>query len=195
MLILVQILFLWVDGGLHAQELLPIVIFNGLATPFLLALIQLFDNQAMTALNSMRSSLEITEHEFDEFHYKLSNMPSLAALIAGLTLLAAVIVMEQVSAVPSRYAALGPLPIFTAVFHIIDKSSAFMYGVIIYHTRGFPSGFPGLIELEQYDGVLPRLLYHAYTRSLNCAKYADNIGGIVGSCHADLSPGRCAAHL
>ena len=32
-LILVQILFLWLDGGLTAQELLPVIIFNGLATP------------------------------------------------------------------------------------------------------------------------------------------------------------------
>jgi hypothetical protein len=44
-LILVQMLFLWLDRGLHAEELLPVIIFNGLATLFLLALIHLLDNQ------------------------------------------------------------------------------------------------------------------------------------------------------
>jgi hypothetical protein len=36
--------------------------------------------------------------------------------------------------VPTRYAALESLPLFSVVFQIVDKSSAFMYGVIIFHT-------------------------------------------------------------
>ena len=54
------------DGGLQAEVLLPVIIFNGLATPFLLALIHLLDNQAVTSLNSMRPTLEMTEPEFDK---------------------------------------------------------------------------------------------------------------------------------
>jgi hypothetical protein len=134
MLILVQILFLWFDGGLQAEEILPVVIFNGWATPYLLGLLHLLDNQAVIALDSMESSLDMTEPEFDEFQYKLSTMPVLAPLAAGLTLLVLVILMEQFSAVPSSYAVLEQLPLFAVVFQIIDKSSAFMYGVMIYHT-------------------------------------------------------------
>jgi hypothetical protein len=133
-LILVQILFLWLDGGLRAQAILPVLIFNGLATPFLLALIHVLDNQAATALDAMRSSLEMTEPEFDEYRCKVSTMPVLAPLAAGLTLLVLVILMELFSAVPSRYAVLEQLPMFAVVFQIIDKSSAFMYGVMVYHT-------------------------------------------------------------
>jgi hypothetical protein len=133
-LILVQLIFLWLDGALFAEGLLPIIIFNGLATPFLLALIYLLDKQAVIALDSMSSSLEMTELEFDEYRYKLSHMPSGAALIAGLALTIAVIAMEQLSAVPSRYAVLEQLPVFVVIFHLIDKSSAFMYGVMVYHT-------------------------------------------------------------
>jgi hypothetical protein len=103
-------------------------------TPFLLVLIYLLDNQAVIALDTMRSSLEMTEPEFSEYRYKISNMPIAAPLIAGLVLLVAVIAMEQLSAVPNRYAALEQLPIFAIVYHIVDKSSAFMYGVMVYHT-------------------------------------------------------------
>ena len=134
LLILVHMLFLWLDGGLHAEELLPVIIFNSVATPFLLALIHLLDNQAVTAVNSMRPMLNTTESEFEHYEYRLSNMPFLTPLIAGLTLTVITILTPLVSIEPVRYAALEQLPVFKVVFHIIDKSSAFLAGVFIYHT-------------------------------------------------------------
>ena len=133
-LILVQLLFLWLDGGLQVRVLLPIIIFNGMATPFVLALIHLFDDQAVTALNSMRPTLEMTESEFDQFQYKLANMPLGSPLIAGVIMVVVAILLDQFVIVPIRYAALEQLPVFRIVFHILDKSSAFLFGVFIYHT-------------------------------------------------------------
>lgn len=134
-LVLGQILFLWLDGGLSAaKELLPIIIFNGLLTPFVLTLIYHLDRQATTALNTMRPTLEMTEPEFDGFLFRLSNMPAGAALMAGLIMLIIVILMEQVSTLPVRYEALEQLPIFSIVFQVVDKSSAFLLGVFVYHT-------------------------------------------------------------
>ena len=73
-LILCQVIFLWLDGGLtKAEELLPIIFFNGLLTPFVLALIHLLDRQAVTALETMRPTLEMAGPVFDGFRYKLSN--------------------------------------------------------------------------------------------------------------------------
>lgn len=133
-LIIIQLLFLWLESSLREVELLPIIIFNGLATSFLLALIHLLDNQAVTALNSMRPVLDTTESEFDQYEYKLSNMPSSPSLVAGVTMLIFVILMEQLWTVPIRYAALEQLPIFNVVYYVIDKSSAFLFGVFFYHT-------------------------------------------------------------
>jgi hypothetical protein len=133
-LIVVQILFLWLGGGLQEVELLPVIIFNGLFTPFLLALIFLLDNQSATALNTLRPVLDTTESEFDQFEYKLSNMPYPRPLVAGLILLVIVILMERLLVVPARYSALEQLPIFNVVFQVTDKSSAFLFGVFIYHT-------------------------------------------------------------
>ena len=134
-LILVQVLFLWLDDGLAAAEvLLPVIIFNALSTPFILALIHRLDEQAVTALNSMRPALEMTGPEFDEFQYKLSNMPSRGPLIAGLVTLAFLIFTELLGLVPARFAALEQLPKFAIVFHIIDKVPAFFFGGFFYHT-------------------------------------------------------------
>jgi hypothetical protein len=133
-LLLSQILFLWLDGGLQAVEILPIVVYNAWLTPFALALIHFLDAQALTALNATKPILDMTGAEFDDFQYRLPNMPFPAPLAAGLTMLLAVVLMEQISNLPLRYAALEQLPLFAVVFHLADKLSAFLFGVLIYHT-------------------------------------------------------------
>lgn len=134
LLILLQIIILWVDGGLQAEELIPVIIFNGLATSFVLALIHLLDRQAVTALNTMRPSLDLDEADFEKYQYKLSNMPSRATLIACFAMVVVVVLVERLSIAPIRYAALEQLPIFSIIFQIIDKSSGFVFGGFIYHT-------------------------------------------------------------
>jgi heme exporter protein D len=133
-LICIQMLFLWLDGGLQYDALLPAIIFNAVAIPYGLALIHLLDNQAIKALNSMRPTLAITEPEFDDFQYRLSTMPSRATFIVGLTMVVFLILTERLGIEPVRYAALDDLPIFTIVYHVIDKSTAFVVGTFVYHT-------------------------------------------------------------
>ena len=133
-LILIQMLFLWLDGGLQFDALLPVIVFNSLAIPYGLALIHLLDNQAVAALNSMRPTLAITEPEFEDLQYRLSTMPSRPTLIIGLSLLVLLILTERSGTVPVRYTALDHLPVFRIVYHMIDKSTAFAFGALTYHT-------------------------------------------------------------
>ncbi|MGD9030676.1 MAG: hypothetical protein PVG25_12785, partial [Anaerolineae bacterium] len=133
-LIVVQGAFLWLEGGLQHGELLPIIIFNALFTPFLLALIYLLDNQAVTALNAMRPVLATTEPGFDRYAYRLSTMPFPLPLVIGLSMVVLVVLMEQLATTPLPYAALERSRIFAVVFQVVDKSSAFLFGVFIFHT-------------------------------------------------------------
>lgn len=133
-LILVQLFFLWLDEGLQAVELFPVIIFNGLATPFLLALIHLLDGQAVAALSALRPMIDMTEEEFERIKFRLANMPFPMPLIVGLALMVFYILTPYLTTEPVRFAALEGLPVFAVVFHIIDKSSAFLTGVLIYHT-------------------------------------------------------------
>lgn len=134
LLILSQMLFLWLEGGLHARMLLPLIIFNGFAIPFILVLIHFLDNQAVTALNSMMPTLDMDELDYSKFQYMLSNMPSRGMAIAGLAVMVFFIIVEWLAIVPISYAALEQLPIFKMVYQVFDKSSAFLYGVFVYHT-------------------------------------------------------------
>jgi hypothetical protein len=134
-LILIQVFFLWLDGGWAvADVLLPVMIFNGLSIPFLLQLMHLLDDEAVAALDSMRPVLKVTEPEFDEFRYRLSNMPSRQTLLAGLVTLVPYVLMELLWIAPARFAALEQLPTFAIVFQIIDKVPAFVFGGFFYHT-------------------------------------------------------------
>lgn len=133
-LILIQVLLLWLGGGLQLIELLPVIVFNGLYSPFLLGLFSLLDTQAKASLQTMRSILNMSEPAFEEARYTLSSMPPWPTLLAGLLMLAVVIIMEQVWVTPVRYASIERLSVFSAVFQIIDKSSAFLFGVFVYHT-------------------------------------------------------------
>jgi hypothetical protein len=133
-LIAIQLFFLWLDGGIKAVELMPVIIFNGLATPFLLALIHLLDDQAVTALNSMKTMIEMTEGELEHIKFKLANMPFSVPLVVGLGMMAFYILTPYLTAEPVRFAALEGLPVFAIPFYIIDNASAFLSGVLIYHT-------------------------------------------------------------
>jgi hypothetical protein len=137
-LILIQLFFLWLDGGLGSggplEILLPIIIFNALLTPLAVGMIHLLDKQAVTALNTMRPTLDLTGPEISEFQYRISTMPFARPMIIGLALLVSLLITEELTMVPARFAALDGLPIFTVVFQIADKVPAIFFGVFFYHT-------------------------------------------------------------
>lgn len=133
-LILIQMLFLWLDDGLQFTDLYPAIIFNAVIIPYLAALMHLLDNQAVTALNSMKHLLTITKPDFDILVYKLSTMPLRIPLTVGLLMVVLLITTESMGLEPDRYVALDNLPVFTILYQIIDKVSAFLVGIFIYHT-------------------------------------------------------------
>lgn len=133
-LVLIQLLILWLVGGIREVELLPVIIFNGLAIPILIGLFQLLDQQAVRALRIMLPVLDTTEADFQKYQYEIANMPAWIPLVAGLITLVVVILLESLSGAPERYSALEKLPVFNIVFYVIDKGSAFLYGVFFYHT-------------------------------------------------------------
>jgi hypothetical protein len=133
-LILVQMLLLWLDGAQQAAEILPVIIYNGVATPYVLALIHLLDHQAVVALKAMGPALELTDSEIDRYQYELSTMPPRPTVIAGLVTAALVILAEQLWMVPIRYGVLDQLPVFNVGFQIVDKLSAILFGSLLYHS-------------------------------------------------------------
>ena len=133
-IVVIQLLFLWWEGDLQGEELIPVIVFNGIAVGLLFGWVQMLDRQAIAALESMKHVLEMSESELEDYRYRLSTMPFLGPLLTGAALAGFLILMETLWVEPARYAALDGLPIFGAIYQIIDKSTAFLYGVFFYHT-------------------------------------------------------------
>jgi hypothetical protein len=110
------------------------MIFNGTLTAFAVALIHLLDRQAVAALDALKPVLDLSKRQFREYAYRLATMPPVGPLIAGLGLAVFAIAMERLWIAPVRYAALDNLPVFSVVYQIIDKASAFLLGALVYHT-------------------------------------------------------------
>jgi hypothetical protein len=55
-------------------------------------------------------------------------------MIIALGLVVFLVLTEQAGIVPARYAALGDLPVFAVVYHIIDKGVAAAFGPFLYHS-------------------------------------------------------------
>jgi len=134
LLVVLQVFLLWLEAGSISNQLLPVIIFNSLAIPYLLVLILLLDHQAGRALRFMSPVLDLSDQDFDQYEYRLMNMPYFEPLIAGSVLTILTILTPLVSVEPLRYTGFDQLPAFSVVFHIIDKGSAFLFGVLIYHT-------------------------------------------------------------
>ena len=134
LLILVHALFLWLEDSLLTSEIFPIIIFNSLAVPYLLLLIFLLDREATNALQTMRPVLVMSQEEVASYGYKLSTMPFLAPLAAGTLVMVSTILLPSVTISPFRYAVLNQLPIFSIVFHILDKRLCFsIRGICLSH--------------------------------------------------------------
>ncbi len=133
-LALVQSALLLAAGGRAYLELVPVSVFNSFLIAFLLGLLHLLDRKAAVALRTMRPVLDLSGPEYAQYRYRMANMPLGASLVAGLTLLILVVLMETLVVTPVRYGGLEELPLFTVVYQIVDKGSAFLLGVFLYHT-------------------------------------------------------------
>ncbi|MGD2251791.1 MAG: hypothetical protein PVF70_02630 [Anaerolineales bacterium] len=133
-LILLQMLFLWLDGGLKTISLLPVIAYNAMALPYAVAFVHLLDSQAIAALHSMIPALALDRGEYEDLEYRLSTMPPWRSFFVGLFLVCLLIITELGGVEPARYAALDTLPRFTVVYQVLDKLSAVAAGVLVYHT-------------------------------------------------------------
>jgi hypothetical protein len=132
-LVLIQIIFLLLEGGQGIDLLLPVILFNGLMISFVLGLIHYLDNLAVEGLTLLRPMLTSTDSEFEQCKYNISNMRLLPGLVLGLVMVS-LLIYSELFFVPVRYAPMDQMPAFAVVYHIFDKLSGIVMGLFLYHT-------------------------------------------------------------
>jgi hypothetical protein len=125
---------LWIEGAFAFPDVHRGHVFLAAAIPFFLALIQLLDARACTALNGMRSVLEINQELFHELRYRLTTLPRAQALLASSIAIGCPFLIEVFTGEPYGLEALQSFPISAHLLRLLYLLCWWFFGAFVYHT-------------------------------------------------------------
>lgn len=134
LLFILQVLILWIGGIIPNGRIDPVQIFLAVAIPYMLVLINYFNEHASKALSKMRSALKINDKEFEILKYKLKTLPALPTLLAGLVGLSCPFLLETITGEPYQIEALQIFPIAFYVFRVLYLILWWVFGTFLFHT-------------------------------------------------------------
>ena len=132
-ILLVQVIFLWIEGAFPIGRSGFAQAFLAVAIAYMLALIHYLDKRAGVALQTMRPALKASEEAYQRIFYRLTTLPAFPTLLTSLAALAFVFLTEAIS-VPYRLEALAPFPISANLLRIIYLICWSVFGAFLYHT-------------------------------------------------------------
>jgi hypothetical protein len=128
------VLALWIEGFFDSFKADPAPIFVALAIPYMLAIINLFNQTASSAFEKMRPGLKTTDEEFSQLEYQLTTLPSVPTLLAGFLGVGCIFLLEAISGEPYQLDALAAFPISASLFRILYMILWWVFGTLLYHT-------------------------------------------------------------
>jgi hypothetical protein len=134
LLLVIQGTVLWIEGAFSFPTIHRGHVFLAAAVPFFLALIHFLDERAGMALTAMRSDLKASEAEFQELHYRLTTLPAMATLLAGLVALGCPFLIEVFTGTPYRLEELLAFPISASLLRVFYLLCWWVFGAFVYHT-------------------------------------------------------------
>ena len=134
LLFILQVGVLWIEGVFPSGKIDIAHVFLAAAPPYMLALIHYFDQRAHTALTKMRQVMKTNDEEYIALEYKLTTLPALPAILAGLVGISCIFLLEAISGGPYRLEALDAFPISAILFRILYFILWGVFGTIVYHT-------------------------------------------------------------
>lgn len=122
----------WNEGVFPVGTFLPVQGFIAGVIAFFLAMFHYLDGRAGTSLAIMRPALKVSDEEYEELQYQLTNLPGGLTLIASLIMLAIIFLTELMDA-PYRIEVLDVSPISVALFRFIYFLGWWVMGAFVYH--------------------------------------------------------------
>jgi hypothetical protein len=132
-LLFVQAIVLWVEGAFPVGRVDPAHAFLAAAIPLLLGLIHFLDDRAGTVLAGMRPALKTTEKEHADLSYRLTTLPAVPTLLAGLAALGCAFMLE-IPGGPYRLEALDSFPVSATLLRFVFLICWWAFGTLLYHT-------------------------------------------------------------
>lgn len=132
-LFLAQALTLWLEGALVTGAL-PVLGFLTGMIAFFLVLGHDLNRRAGAALATLRPALKRSEQEYGELCHRLTTLPALPTLLAGVAILGIALLTEAIRGEAYRLEALDPFPISAYLLRFVYLACWWVFGTFIYHT-------------------------------------------------------------
>ena len=133
-LLLGQALILWIEGGEFIVGLHPVQVFLSVAIVFILAIIPYFNDRALSALETIKPALIVTEDQYKNFAYRLTNLPAWPTVLISILFLLYVFISETIGGGIYQVYALEDYPISMAISRGLYLICWWCFGTFCYHT-------------------------------------------------------------
>lgn len=131
-LFLIPSFIYWNEGVFPVGTFLPVQGFIAGAIVFFLVMIHYLDERAGASVASMRPALKVSEGEYQELQYQLTNLPAGMTLISSLITLA-IIFLTELMIEPYSIEVLDVSPISANLFRFIYFIGWWVMGAFMYH--------------------------------------------------------------
>ena len=123
----------WIEGAIDIGDFLLVHGFLAGVITFMLALFHYLDDRAGKAMHSLKPILTLSEPKYDEYLYRLTTLPGLRPLLAGLSLVILNLITELFGG-PYHLALLDDYPVSATLLRIFYLIGWFVFGNFLYHT-------------------------------------------------------------
>lgn len=124
----------WIEGALPPGTFLLPHIYLTAAIFFILSVMAYFDQRAESALQRIKPVLEVSDEQYLDFQYRLSHLPSLTSILAGVLAIAFVVFTELLGGGAYQMEALSGYPLSITLFRILYLVCWWFFGLFIYHS-------------------------------------------------------------
>jgi uncharacterized membrane protein (DUF106 family) len=122
----------WIEGVFPVGTFLPVHGYVAGVIAFFLAMFHYLDERADASLEALRPALKASEEEYQELHYRLTNLPAGLTVFASLVTLAIIFIAELMTA-PYRIEVLNVSPASVNLFRFIYVLGWWVMGAFLYH--------------------------------------------------------------
>jgi hypothetical protein len=129
----VQTTVSWIEGAVSIGSFITAQMYLAGAISFMLALFYYLDARADKALQSLEPVLTLSEQEYHEYQFQLTNLPSSRAILSGAALVLLTIISELFGE-PYRLELFDAYPTSATLLKILYFAGWFALGNFIYHT-------------------------------------------------------------
>jgi hypothetical protein len=132
--LLVLSAIMWIEGAQPVGTFLLPHVYLTAAIFFILSVTANFDRRAVRALQRIKPVLEVGDDQYLDFQYRLSHLPLLNSILAGVLAMIFVLATELIGGSAYQMPSFSRFPVSLTLFRILYLVCWWFFGLFIYHS-------------------------------------------------------------